>query len=95
MLDDLGGFGAEEAELDAFEAEGRVRGDVGNECVDVVLGTQVRPSCCSGVFVDQSAESVAAAELVWRAWADEASRAARVPACQPERAVRPVAVVGR
>jgi hypothetical protein len=37
-----------------------------------VLGTQIRPSCCSGVFVDQSAESVAAAELVWRAWTDEA-----------------------
>jgi len=37
-----------------------------------LLGTQIRPSCCSGVFVDQSAESVAAAELVWRAWTDEA-----------------------
>jgi hypothetical protein len=35
-------------------------------------GTQNRPSCCSGVFVDQSAESVAALKLVWRAWTDEA-----------------------
>jgi hypothetical protein len=40
--------------------------------VERLLGTQIRPSCCSGVFVDQSAESVAAAELVWRAWTDEA-----------------------
>jgi hypothetical protein len=35
-------------------------------------GTQIHPSCCSGVFVDQSAESVAAVELLWRAWADAA-----------------------
>jgi hypothetical protein len=35
-------------------------------------GTQIHRSCCSGVFVDQSAESVASVELVWRAWADEA-----------------------
>lgn len=27
---------------------------------------------CSGVFVDQSVESVAAVQLVWRAWTDEA-----------------------
>jgi hypothetical protein len=40
--------------------------------ISAVLGTQIRPSCCSGVFVDQSAESIAAAELVWRAWTDEA-----------------------
>jgi hypothetical protein len=38
----------------------------------MVLGTQIRPSCCSGVFVDQSAESVMSVELVWRAWTDEA-----------------------
>jgi hypothetical protein len=36
-----------------------------------VSGTQIHPSCCSGVFVDQSAESVASVELVWRAWTDE------------------------
>jgi hypothetical protein len=34
-------------------------------------GTQTNPSCCSGIFVDQSAESVASVELVWLAWADE------------------------
>ena len=28
-----------------------------------VSGTQTRPSCCSGVFVDESAESVAAVDL--------------------------------
>ena len=32
-----------------------------------VLGAQIHPSCCSGVFVDQSAESVMSVELVWRA----------------------------
>ena len=32
---------------------------------DGVLGTQIRPSCCSAVFVDDSAESVASVELVW------------------------------
>jgi hypothetical protein len=32
-----------------------------------VSGTQNHPSCCSGVFMDESAESVAAVELVW--WA--------------------------
>jgi hypothetical protein len=35
-------------------------------------GTQIRPSCCSGVFVDQSAESVASMELAWRVRTDEA-----------------------
>ena len=30
-----------------------------------VLGTQIHPSCRTGVFVDQSAESVASVELVW------------------------------
>jgi hypothetical protein len=41
------------------------------EHVPSVLGTQIRPPCCSGVFVDQSAESVVAVELVWRVWTDE------------------------
>jgi Na+/H+ antiporter NhaA len=36
-----------------------------------VSGTQNHPSCCSGVFVDESAESVASVKLVWRAWTDE------------------------
>jgi hypothetical protein len=36
-----------------------------------VSGTQIHPSCCSGVFMDQPAESVAAVKLVWRAWTDE------------------------
>jgi hypothetical protein len=39
---------------------------------DSVSGTQTYPSGCSDVFVDQSAESVAALDLVWRAWPDEA-----------------------
>jgi predicted ATPase len=38
----------------------------------IVSGTRIRPSCCSGVFMDQSAESVAAVNLVWRGWTDEA-----------------------
>jgi hypothetical protein len=37
-----------------------------------VSGTQINPSSCLGVFVDQSAESIAAVKLVWRVWADEA-----------------------
>jgi hypothetical protein len=36
-----------------------------------LLGTQIRPSCCSDVVVDQSAEWVVAEELVWRVWTDE------------------------
>ena len=32
-----------------------------------VSGTQINPSSRSGVFVDQSAESVASVELTWRA----------------------------
>jgi hypothetical protein len=32
-----------------------------------VSGTQIHSSCCSGVFVDESAESVVSVELVW--WA--------------------------
>src|SRR6266545_4104894 len=35
-------------------------------------GTQIHPSCCSGVFVDQSADSVASLELVWRVGNGEA-----------------------
>jgi len=35
-------------------------------------GTQIDPSCCSGVFVDQSAESVASVELALRVRTDEA-----------------------
>jgi hypothetical protein len=34
-------------------------------------GAQIHPSCCLGVFVDESAESVASVELVWRVRADE------------------------
>jgi hypothetical protein len=37
-----------------------------------VSGTQIHPSCCSGGFVDQSAESVAAVELVRRMSSDGA-----------------------
>jgi hypothetical protein len=37
-----------------------------------VSGTQIHRSCCSGVFVDQSAEPVASVELVWWVRTDEA-----------------------
>ena len=37
-----------------------------------VLGTQIHPSCRTGVFVDQSAESVASVELFWGVRTDEA-----------------------
>jgi hypothetical protein len=32
-----------------------------------VSGTQNHPSCCSGVFMDESAESVAPVKSAWRA----------------------------
>jgi hypothetical protein len=35
-------------------------------------GAQIRPSCCSGVFVDESAESVASMDLVGGARVDDA-----------------------
>jgi hypothetical protein len=56
-------------------------------------GTQIHPSCCAGVFVDQSAESVASVEVVWRAWTDEAWARPWYRCRQPERAMRPVGVV--
>jgi hypothetical protein len=34
-------------------------------------GAQIRRSCCSGVFVDQTAESIASVEPVWRVRTDE------------------------
>ena len=37
-----------------------------------VSGTQIHRSCCAGVFVDQSAESVASVELAWRVRSDVA-----------------------
>jgi len=40
--------------------------------MEVLSDTQIHPSCCSGVFVDQSAESVAAVELVRRMSSDGA-----------------------
>src|SRR2546430_2446256 len=58
-----------------------------------VLGTQIHPSCCAGVFVDQSAESVASVELVWRARTDEVWARPWYRWCQPESAMRPVGVV--
>jgi len=36
-----------------------------------VSGAQIRRSCCSGVFVDQTAESIASVEPVWRVRTDE------------------------
>jgi len=36
------------------------------------VGTQIDPSCCSGVFVDQSAEPVASVQCVRRVRIDEA-----------------------
>ncbi len=56
-------------------------------------GTQIHPSCCSGVFVDQPAESVAAVELVSRMSSDGAQTRPGYQCCQPERAMRPVGVV--
>ena len=56
-------------------------------------GTQIHPSCCSCVFVDQSAESVASVELIWRACADETSARLWCRWCQLEGAMRPVGVV--
>src|SRR5437667_8944453 len=58
-----------------------------------VSGTQIHPSCCSGVFVDQSAESVASVELVWRVRTDEVWARPWYRWCQPESAMRPVGVV--
>jgi uncharacterized protein YcfJ len=34
-------------------------------------GAQIRRSCCSGVFVDQTAESIASVKPVWRVRTDE------------------------
>jgi hypothetical protein len=36
-----------------------------------VSGAQIRRSCCSGVFVDQTAESIASVKPVWRVRTDE------------------------
>jgi hypothetical protein len=56
-------------------------------------GTQIHPSCCAGVFVDQSAESVASVEVVSRVRTDEAWARPWYRWCQPESAMRPVGVV--
>jgi hypothetical protein len=37
-----------------------------------VSGTQIHPSCCSAVFVDQSTEPVASLDLSWWVGGDEA-----------------------
>jgi len=58
-----------------------------------VSGTQIGLSSCSGVFVDEPAESVASVELVWRVRAEEMKVSAWCWWCQPETAVGPVAVV--
>jgi hypothetical protein len=42
------------------------------ERTTIVSGTQINPSCRSEVFVDESAESVASVNLVWRMRTDEA-----------------------
>ena len=56
-------------------------------------GTQIHPSCCSGVFVDQSAESVASLELVWRVGSGETEARPWYRWCQPESAMWPMGVV--
>ena len=38
--------------------------------VCTVSGTQIHPSCCWGVFVDESAEAVASVDVMWRVRAD-------------------------
>jgi chaperonin GroEL (HSP60 family) len=37
----------------------------------IVSGAQIRRSCCSGVFVDQTAESIASVKPAWRVRTDE------------------------
>ncbi len=54
---------------------------------------QIRPSCCSGVFVDQSAEFVASLELVGRVGSGEADARPCYWWCQPESAMWPMGVV--
>ena len=51
------------------------------------------PSCCSGVFVDQSAEFVASLELVWRVGNGEADARPCYRWCEPEGAMWPMGVV--
>jgi transposase InsO family protein len=53
-------------------------GSLRRECLDRLLivgrrllGAQIDPSCCSGVFMDESAESVASVELLGRVRRDE------------------------
>jgi hypothetical protein len=56
-------------------------------------GTQIRPSCCSGVFVDESAESVASVDLDGWLRTVEARAPPWYRCCQLERSVGPVSVV--
>jgi hypothetical protein len=54
----------------ARRREEDVRATVRLDCLDPV-GYVNPSSCCSGVFVDQSAESIASLELRWWMGADE------------------------
>jgi SpoVK/Ycf46/Vps4 family AAA+-type ATPase len=56
-------------------------------------GTQTHPSCCSGVFVDQSAESVTSLDLSWWKGAADMSAGSWHRWRQLEGAVWPVGVV--
>jgi hypothetical protein len=51
-------------------------------------GTQINRSCCSGVFVDQSAESVVSVKLVWWVRSDESYARAWCRCCEPQGTVR-------
>jgi hypothetical protein len=55
--------------------------------------TQIRPSCCSGVFLDESAESVASVDLDGWLRPGEARAPPWYLCCQLERSVGPVSVV--
>src|SRR5665213_1211649 len=57
-------------------------------------GTQIHPSCCSSVLVDESAESVVALEVAddRRTGGDEVWARPWYRWCQPEGAMRPVGV---
>ena len=56
--------------LNTRSASPTAQPEPGNRALRVrrrLSGTQIHPSCCSGVFVDESAESVAPMRSVWRA----------------------------
>jgi hypothetical protein len=60
----------------------------------IVWGAQIRFSCRQAVFVEQPAESISTLDLVWSQGAGGSERRPlRIGRHEPERAVRPMAVV--